>query len=61
MTQIAFRINPSEKEKLMTDAKSCGINISWILRRMVHLYLQDEELRRKIQRVEPRPIMKGEF
>ena len=45
----------------MTDAKLCGINISWILRRLVHLYLQDEELRRKIKCVEPRPIVKGEF
>ncbi len=61
MTQIAFRINPDEKNDLMLDAKIGGINLSWILRRLVHLYLQDEELRRRVKCVEPRPIMKGEF
>lgn len=60
MITIAFRVNPSEKEQIMMEAKNSETNASWIMRRLVHLYLNDEELRRRVKCVEPRPIMKGE-
>ena len=56
MITIAFRVNPSEKDQLMMDAKNNETCISWIMRRLVHLYLNDEELRRMVRCVEPRPI-----
>ena len=61
MITIAFRVNPSEKEKIMMDADIRGINLSWIMRRLVHLYLTDEDLRRRVICVGPQDIVKGEF
>lgn len=61
MITIAFRVNPSEKDQLMMEAKNNETCASWIMRRLVHLYLNDEEVRSKVKDFEPRPIMKGEF
>ena len=61
MITIAFRVNPSEKNQHMMDAKNNEICISWIMRRLVHLYLNDEDLRRRVKCVEPKPICKGEY
>lgn len=60
ITSIAFRINPDEKAAIVKDAEDSGINVSFILRRLVKIYLDDEELRHRVKCVEPRPIMKGE-
>lgn len=61
ISSIAFRITPDEKAAIVKDAKDSGINVSFILRRLVKVYLEDEDLRHRVKCVEPRPIMKGEF
>lgn len=61
MTTIAFKIENDEKLRLMRDTLQKDLNMSVVLRRIVHLYLTDEEVRRKVMDFERKDGWEGEF
>ena len=61
MTTIAFKIENDEKLRLMRDTLQKDLNMSVVLRRIVHLYLTDEEVRRKVMDFERKDGWESEF
>ena len=61
MTTISFKIENDEKLRLMRDTLQKDLNMSVVLRRIVHLYLTDEEVRKKVMDFERKDGWEGEF
>ena len=61
MTTIAFKIENDEKLRLMRDTLQKDLNMSVVLRRIVHLYLTDEEVRKKVMDFERKDGWESEF
>ncbi len=48
MQNVVFRCETEEKNKFMVDAERMGLDASFLLRRMVHLFLFDRCLRERV-------------
>ena len=48
MQNVVFRCDTEEKNKFMVDAEKMGLDASFLLRRMVHLFLCDKYLRQRV-------------
>lgn len=54
MSNCIFRCDYDEKNKFMVDAERMGLDASFLLRRMVHLFLMDKSFRERVLNLETR-------
>ena len=48
MQNMVFRCDSEEKNKFQVEAEGMGLDASFLLRRMVHLFLCDRYLRERV-------------
>ena len=58
---MVFRCENDEKNKFMIDAEKMGLDASFLLRRMVHLFLTDKITRERVLNLEDRINYEWEF
>ena len=57
MTTMIFRCDSNEKNQFMLAADRLGLDASFLLRKLVHLFLNDPDVRKKALRLEENSIM----
>ena len=58
---MVFRCENDEKNKFMIDAEKMGLDASFLLRRMVHLFLTDRIMRERVLNLENKINYEWEF
>ena len=61
MQNLVFRCDSEDKRKFMVIADKMGLDASFLLRRMVHLFLTDSYLRERVLNLEVRNTYDWEF
>lgn len=61
MGNTVFRCNYDEKNAFMVEAERLGLDASFLLRRMVHLFLTDKITRERVLNLEDRINYEWEF
>ena len=61
MQNMVFRCESDDKNKFMVDAEKMGLDASFLLRRMVHLFLTDKITRERVLNLEDRINYEWEF
>ena len=61
MQNMVFRCESDEKNKFMIDAEKMGLDASFLLRRMVHLFLTDRIMRERVLNLENKINYEWEF
>ncbi len=52
MTNCTFRCDYNEKNRFMVEAEKIGLDASFLLRRFVHLFLTDKDVRQALLTLE---------
>lgn len=52
MTNCTFRCDYNEKNSFMVEAEKIGLDASFLLRRFVHLFLTDKDVRQALLTLE---------
>lgn len=52
MTNCTFRCDNDEKNRFMVEAEKIGLDASFLLRRFIHLFLTDKEVRQALLTLE---------
>ena len=52
MQNFVFRCDTDEKNQFMVDAERMGLDSSFLMRRMVHLFLCDKYLRQRVLNIQ---------
>ena len=57
MTTMVFRVDSGEKNQFMLAAERLELDASFLLRKLVHLFLNDPDVRKKALRLEENSVM----